>query len=74
MEQIKIVRKRSRAVPIVLTLIIVALIVAAVLFLAGDSTVERLSQTTPEAHYLETVTSGLSSAAINPMAAHAVPA
>ena len=46
MEQIKIVRKRSRAVPIALTLIILALLVAAVLFLAGDSTVERLSRAT----------------------------
>jgi hypothetical protein len=43
MEQPKIVRKRSRAVPIVLTLIILALIVAAVLFLAGGGTVQQLS-------------------------------
>ena len=44
MEQIKIVRRRSRVVPIVITLIILALIVAAVLFLARDGAGGRLAQ------------------------------
>ena len=37
MEQISIVRKRSRVVPVVVTLLIVALIILAALYFIGDA-------------------------------------
>jgi hypothetical protein len=43
MEQIRIVRRRSRTVPIIVTLIVLALIVAAVLFLTSGGAVGQVS-------------------------------
>ena len=62
MEQISIVRRRSRVWPIVIVLIIVALVVAAAMFFFGDSS------------YLAAVVNESAPAtAVSPMAAHAVP-
>ena len=62
MEQISIVRRRSRLWPIVIALIIVALVIAAAMFFFGDSA------------YLTAVANESAPAtAVSAMAAHAVP-
>ena len=42
MEPIAIVRKRSRVWPLVITLIVIALVVAAAMFFLGDGTTETV--------------------------------
>jgi hypothetical protein len=68
MEPIAIVRKRSRVWPMVITLIIIALIVAAAMFFLGDATTETVRG------FGATQLPAIGAVAASPMTAHAAAA
>jgi hypothetical protein len=68
MEPIAIVRKRSRVWPLVITLIVIALVVAAAMFFLGDGVNETVRA--PQAPQVP----GIGAVAASPMTAHAAAA